>query len=229
MVLRASALTTVAAVNAELSSDSGLEHRADAAAVETVLERMIQGFSGQMASYCNRRFERVTDQVELITTIGDQYIRLMHAPIVSVTSIEWLDRDGEVLEELVGWTIEDDGAAGLVYFGNGFPVLIGLPLSPEPSAIANRVRARIRVTYTGGFITPPQEDPGPPPVVRDLPEQIEEQCIREVVSAFWNRNRNRDIDSRTSDIATTTYRERRGLLPSTKGVLDEFWLGNPTL
>jgi len=226
VVLRSSALTTVEAVKADQGSASGLEARTRQDNVDSRLERLIEASSEEIRNYCNRNFEHVEDHQEFVSSSGNRYIRLMHAPIESVDKIEWVDRStGDVIQEIERWGIED-AEAGLIYRPELFPFYVGA--QGFDLLVSDRINARLRVTYTGGFVTPTQAAVMTDPPDRTLPFAVEEVCVREVITRFWGRNRNREIETSTSNNATSVYRERRGLLPSSQGALQPFWLGLPS-
>jgi len=225
MALRSSALTTVAAVKADISSASGLEARVNVAAADARIERLIEAASEDIRNFCNRNFEKVEDRAELIETARGRFIRVKHAPIESVEKIEWISRsDDSVVRELEGWHVYADGKAGLIFRSTPFSSLTVEPWSTYPALSSFVLSPRLRVTYTGGFVTPVQAAAETDPPVRSLPFTIEETCIREVVTRFWGRNRNREIETQTVGDTTTTYRERRGLLPTSEASLQNFWL-----
>jgi len=238
VALRESALTTVEAVKADISSSSGLSHQTDVdesslANSTNRLERMIEAASEQIRGFCNRNFERVTDHQEFVETEGGLHLRLMHAPVSSIDSIVWVDGPtGEVVDTLDGWHIED-ADAGLVFRRTSWPFYSLAPYSVDPTAVRTRGPGRLRVTYTGGFVTPVQAAVETDPPTRTLPFLVEETCVREVVTRFWGKTRNREIETETVADTTTTYRERRnmsgaGLLPSSEAALNQFWLGCPS-
>jgi len=105
VALRSSALTTVEAVRADITSASGLEGRTNQANVTDRLERLIEASSEEIRDFCNRNFERVENHQEFVATDGGRWIRVMHAPVDSVSSIVWVNRqDGTVIDTLDEWS-----------------------------------------------------------------------------------------------------------------------------
>jgi hypothetical protein len=147
----------------------------------------------------------------------------MHAPIITLTSVERLDDDGNVIDTYDGCYVYGDGESGLIFRRSGFG--LGGTFDPviDPRTVYAPTPNRLRVTYTGGYITPGQVE-ADNSLVSTTPPDLQEAVIREVTNAFRNRGRDRDADSKTTVDATITYRQGGGLLKSTQDLLKTYWL-----
>ena len=117
--LKTGALTSLARVKDRIGiSDTGFD---------TVLERIINGVTDEIQSYCNRIFKQqtYTNEVYSPPARGMDTIALKQAPVVSISAAEY--RAGSV--STPSWTgfttdqfeIVNDGASGLVRIYGGVP------------------------------------------------------------------------------------------------------------
>lgn len=217
MAVTDKALTIATAVIADLPTD----FVANTARIESIIDDV----SVRMADFCNRSFEEVTDLQEIVSTTGSQFLRLRHAPVTAISEVVRLDDDGNVAETITGVFIHRDGKAGLVFRRNGFRMGGTFEGSIDARTVVTPTPNRIRVTYSGGFATPGQNENDVVnfPAVT-LPGDLQEACLVEVVNRFLNRGRNRDIDSRSTADATVTFREGSDLLKMTRATLKRYWL-----
>lgn len=165
------ALTTLATVKDELGiADDSQDAR---------LTRMIHAATRRFESECSRRFARA-DYTERIKGQGMNEILLGQWPVVSISS---LTLDGVTLVENTDFTaLPNDGILPRDYIwrwaAGGHPDLTN---DPDPYS----ARRNIEVSYTAGYVTPEMADQDSS-LVRDLPEDLEDACIRYVVFLVMN-------------------------------------------
>lgn len=180
--LAANALTTYDAVRSALGLASV---EGDPRRVE--LERLINMASASLEELAHREFHRGAAVVENHRAEGGQYLYLRRRPVVSVTSVQHLDpEDGTVDETIASASYWADLESGCLFRADGWPDdRLAAGVTGDPVGTAPRT---IRVTYTGGWITPSQAIPaentgGTSLGTRDLPYDVEDAVIRCVVSA----------------------------------------------
>lgn len=178
MSLPANALTTVAAVAAELGITPTLDQ-------STRLERMIGVASDAIENYCSRKFGRA-DLVEAGWSAGGPVLTVERTPVVAVSSITV--RGGAV-----------DAAAYDVDSATGVITRHGVEPEPWPDITCGEQPAV--VAYSGGYLLPP--DAG-----RDLPYDLEQAAIDTVVSLWRGAGQDRSITGESVGGASVQYSGR---------------------
>lgn len=177
MALSAAALTTLATVKDELDI-SGTSS-------DGKLERLINAVSDAFATEATRVFQYDAAIVEKVKGHGTERILVSRSPLKAITAIALLDQDGTVADTYDSDTYEiesEDG--GIIYRATGWvwsaqtSHATGINVRKLPGT----ERRSIRVTYGAGWITPEQAG------TRDLPYDIEEAVIRQVVHLWKTRN-----------------------------------------
>ena len=189
MALSASALTTVAALRAELDLDVD-------PAKTALLERYIEAASAMVVRFCGRELAQAT-RVEKHRGMGTVRLFLNAPPIVSITSIV-IDDDAL---DAADFEIEDAGA-GIVYCADGFAWSAQEQAGPSYHLAPGTEAPSIVVTYVGGWITPSSAS-------RDLPFDIE-QAVIELAVSMWKR-RGRDVALTGESFETSSYSYVDGL------------------
>lgn len=188
MALSKHALTTIEQAKYQINDNS---------ITEGVVERLINAASDAIRRYCNRdfAFQTITENV---VGYGSSRLMLQLTPVVAVAYIT--GPNGQVYEGPLD--IEDPGAGFVVVPGNMRLSTGDISSGPlgMPAGVAER--ARLQVTYTGGYITPAQMNPEasltqyyahPAQVIENactLPYDLEQACLQLV--AAWHHERQRD-------------------------------------
>ena len=200
-------LTTTSRVAAEL----GVECSTD---LQKTLLPIIRSVSATVEKFCGRKMSYKAAAVETRTGVGGPRLRLRRTPVRSLTALQYVDLDGDVVSDLTldGLQIEDiddetgHGTSGLVYRAGGFPSsAVYLPYITRPMKVGSE-RPNYRVTFAGGWVTPSQEaDDESVDLPRDLPYDIEEAVVLEVVSRYRRRGADRDIKTERLLSGSVTY------------------------
>jgi hypothetical protein len=171
MALAAHALTTYAKASARLAGAM--------AGDQTLIEDLINEASGSIARRVGRQLHRAS-VVEKLRPNGLPRLILRETPLVSITSIVL---DGETIGATT-YAIED-ADLGFVHLDEP-PSCNDLLLygSIAQDMVPGSGKRSLVVTYVAGYVAPGQASAGPPAVVRDLPEEIEEACIICVAQAW---------------------------------------------
>lgn len=183
MPLASNALTTVAAVCAELSlavPTSGSTDEAD-------LEARIAAASDAIARFCSRVFGQ-QDRTERVEGLGGDVLFVRHAPVTAVASI--VHNGEEVpLDEVESPPAEGDAESGLVRRLDG-------------CWADTCARRSYVVTYTAGWVLPKDAATSTP---RTLPHDVERACILTVVADYLAKGRDPSIVSESALSASVTY------------------------
>jgi hypothetical protein len=183
LALSSNALTTVAAVCAELS----LEVPASGSAEEADLERRIAAASDAIARYCSRVFGQA-ERTERMEGFGGDVLFLRHAPVTEVSAIT-LDGEEVSLDEVESPPAEGDAEAGLARRLDGcWESTCG--------------RRSYSVTYTAGWVLPKDATNDNQ---RTLPYDVEHACILTVVADYLAKGRDQAIVSESVLSASVTY------------------------
>lgn len=173
------ALTTWEAVSA--AAPGVLEEDAEA------VVRLIEAVSATVARWARRPFAFLEEAEELHAGWGQPTIRLRRSPIVDPDSVA-VALEGR---PLTGWTIEDL-ERGILALPGGWPYTGGYDRGPAVTSRDGRPRRLIRVTFAGGYVTPPQAGEELP---RTLPVDLEEAVILEVLARYRRRGNDPGIQS----------------------------------
>ena len=169
----AAALTTLAAVLAEL----GLTGTIDAAR-DAYLTTLIDRYSAKFATLCNRSFYFDPAVVEYLPGYGNTRLVLKRTPIVSVASLVY---DGGTIDP-VDYMIENANA-GFLYARYGFRNTAARQGGSITGDIWPGTEAPVYVcTYAGGYVTPQQATDGVtggPPLPPDIELAIIEAAVRD--------------------------------------------------
>jgi hypothetical protein len=167
----------------------GLESSGD----DALLGRLIASASRAIESSCFRSFDRVVGDT-FTTGAEHQEINLPRYPVESVSKIE----------------LKESGDGAWLTITPGYS-LIGNILAFD--SIQGTWAQLVRVTYTGGYVTPGEPlAPGQQPV----PSDLENACVEQVV--YWYQNRNRFKAGMVSGQGTPSVQQPgQSLLP---GVLE---------
>ena len=226
MALTNQALTTVSAVQGEINHSD-----------EQRIERLINTVSESMSVVAGGRvWYYSTAHVHDVKGWGDVRIFVPAPPISSITSVVLRDATGDPVNTYSSsnFAIESDGVMGSILHETGWPKTYlqaeGYSVFPSDPSVS----PLIRVTYAGGWVTPWQVDPRNSANLlgsqtRTLPYDLEDACIREVVSRLRGLGRDLTIESQTSDAAVTSFRNPRrglaGLSEQATEVARRYWLG----
>ena len=184
VALATNALTELATIKSEL----GIA----VATHDDYLTRTINVVSDAIEAYCNRVFFWEEDIEEDYTGHGTVVMVLNRSPIDTIGSIEYNDTEIDTDRYEI-----HNAAAGLVYGLYGWIWTTGTSGTITGDPISGAERKRYTVTYDAGYVTPKQEteDESEPPLVRDLPWDIEDACIQLCVARYNARGRDPNIKS----------------------------------
>jgi Phage gp6-like head-tail connector protein len=150
---------------------------------DAALERIINGATGYIERYCNRRFARATytNEVHNVNGRDQDYVSLRQVPIVSISSFQY--RAGT--PSTPSWTsfiadqyeIAGDGLAGLVRVYGGVPYGTNA----------------IRATYIAGFLI--DWDNITDITKHTLPDELSDICER-IATKLWKR---REAEGKTQE------------------------------
>jgi hypothetical protein len=201
MALPENALTTVAAVCAELSLPAPTTGSAD----EADLEGRIAAASDAIEGYCGREFGKVVDFVESVAGHGTDVLMLSRLPLLSVSSVS-LDGEAVPVADYEPSPSPADGRIGAL---RRSPIAEELwcwtaRLRPGPSydKQAGTERRAYTVTYTAGYVLPKDATADSP---RTLPYDVERACILTVVAGAASKGRDTSITSESVLDASVTY------------------------
>jgi len=193
MALTDQALTTLQVAQDELGIDASAD-----LSVFSRIERYINAVSAAIASYCNREFYYEADIVENLPGYGDVRLVVSRPPLLSISSI--VINSGTV--DSTEYKIESVDA-GFIYRESGWiwtAVNVGgitfdpLPGTEDPLYVT---------TYTGGYVTPAQEDAGVG--TRTLPYDLEDACLKLLSGRYAQQGENPNIKSEKLLSYAVTY------------------------
>lgn len=178
------ALTTLATLKSEL-----LEDPSDTSQ-DAVLTRAILSATARVESLLGRHlcYQEGIEQIEQDQSLQRRIV-LDARPVREVTRVDFVADDGELTEiEPDQWVLEKN-AYLMRRFGSWFDQ--GRTRWPDVQSpvFKNNSRACYKITYNAGYYGPNQEDPGAaPPIVRDLPYDLEQAALLLAKSTFLNKD-----------------------------------------
>lgn len=188
-MLTASALTTLAALKAELSLSSSAE--------DAYLASLIERASARLVSLCGGRQWHYDQAItEKVASWGSPFLLLTRRPVWSVASVEL---------EGVAFTDEyyiENALAGVLARKQSVWPSTALRVGIEGEPMAGAERRLYTVVYAGGWVTPSQATPELP---RTLPHDIEEAALALAVQTYRQRGRDLTIQSKKLLSASVTY------------------------
>lgn len=207
MALKALALTTVQTVAEDLGVASG--------SADALLERLIHESSQRVATALDRTLHYTASAVDDVEGYGRRLLLLPRTPLVSVTSIAYVEDDGTTTPLAAdAYAIEDAQAGHVRRVGGSVWSWTGRAAGIRPRAVAGSAQRRWRVTYTAGWVTP-QQAADDPTLTRDLPYDLEALCIQGVVALYRARGSDPAVTRRQVLDASISYSAER----STQGAL----------
>jgi len=170
---------------------------------DSTLERYITQASDLFRSTTGRNFHNVTDHTEKVD--GERGKRLTvreHLPIDTIDKIE-LDV-GTTVETIASndYEIEDPNLGYIRRISGHWQSTDSFINSIEPRPLNEDLKL-YKVTYDGGYVTPEQANQTPK--VRDLPADIEQGVIDQVVKMYTERGKNPNVVSESVMSASVDY------------------------
>lgn len=171
MTLAATALTTIAAVQAELGIEDGT----------TRIERLINVAVDRITRYCGRTFHYEAARVDVLPGYGGPILYLPKGPVLEVASVSY---DGSTLNtDDYAIHTRSDSAFAALYRSSGWTWTAPTVQGPEASPFPGGERNLWTITHECGFVTPGQVTAGPPALVRSLPYDLEQAAV--LLAASW--------------------------------------------
>lgn len=211
MALIDAALTTLSDVETELG---------DTSPADAYIQRLINAVSEQIAAYCGRTFYYEEAIEEDVPGYGNTLIHVSRTPLLSIDSITF-----------EGSTVDSDdysiysADAGSIFTSYGWYWTACSNTSPAPIGLVGTEDKDYTVTYDGGYVTP-QQAADDENLTRSLPYDLEDACIREVVTRYRNKARDLSVTSEKLGSAAVSYRDASGSAgfwsPGVKEVLDKY-------
>lgn len=168
MTLDPESLTTLAAVKAQLEIDP-----ADTSQDE-LLADMIQAATAAVETFCKRRFAYSDAVTETFLAYGVRELFLRRPPVESVAVVSM---DGATLRSDAYRVDEATGVVTIL----------------QPTSVSRASRYLVR--YTGGFVTPAQEEASGGALERTLPRDVELAALLVVTTLYRNRGRDANVTS----------------------------------
>jgi gp6-like head-tail connector protein len=167
---------------------------------DTLLTNYIKSASARFENDCHRLFERTVNAIEEFS--GDvTEIRVARYPIESISQFHLKNNETD------GWQLQSN-----VDFVLRRACLISLGIAFGTQA------QQAKVTYTGGYVLPPNS-PGAGQTA--LPDDLEQACVEQV--AYWYQNRHRlGLLSVPADGRTFYQLANIDLLPQVEAVLRKY-------
>lgn len=196
-------LTTVGRVQAELGLTAGED--------TDLLAGMIERASSAIARECRRVFGRET-VTETLDGSGSRLLALSRTPIVSVASVT---EDGVALAA-TEYAVED-AEAGALYRQDGWGRAGGYRMWGTEAFSSGYIlpgsasTLRYAVTYTGGYLLPPEAG-------ANLPGAVEQACL-ETVKAWYEARDGAAGEVSSLQIGTLRVGYRAEAAPAVNGVL----------
>lgn len=193
MALASNALTTIAEMESILGLASG--------SADADLTRAINRASAIAESYCNRVFTYGAAIEEKHTGKIGPILMVERPPLVSITSVKYLDGDAE---DSGNFEVHDSGA-GEIYRVSG--VWSGLDDrfgDSSGTSFYGQGRKVWTIAYAGGWVTP-QQDADDETLTRNLPYDIEHAACQIALVLYRNQKRNPSVKSETLMSASQTF------------------------
>ena len=179
--LATNALTTLDTVKGELGITD--------ASQDDTLTRYINMASDFAEQYCATEFFYEEDIEEKVAGYGSMFLQVSRVPLLSIDSISLggddLDSDN--------YEIHPDGAEGRIYFLSGTTWTAASLDVIDTTTLPGSERREYIVTYTGGYITPKQEDEAVG--TRTLPWDLEDACISMVNNRYAMKGKDSGVKS----------------------------------
>lgn len=187
------------------------------AAQNNRITRLINAVSDAMTREAGRLFHFQADIVESVSGFGGFRLLVSRRPLLLISSIDVLDVEGNVVSTFDDTTykILGDGGAGIIHSDVRWLDSAMMGAGIVPKIEAGTERDNVQVTYDGGWVTPEQEAltaNDPQPLVRSLPEELEEACLASVTN-LWTRSGNSlAVQSASEETTQVTFGKMKGLL-----------------
>lgn len=192
------ALTTLATIKDEL----GITDTSS----DTYLERQINVISQKISNYCNRNFKSQTYTDEKYYGTDDIILNLNNYPVTDLTKFE-LDNKEIDLDDITIKSEEGQLYYEKIFNSNGY--VSGI------SEHRDLKTENISITFEAGYILPDQEE-------RNLPYDLEQACIDEIVYKYGNKgNKGKKVSSWGLDKASKSYESDEIVFNSKYGLLNE--------
>jgi hypothetical protein len=186
MALTSQALTTLAVLKSELGISGSTE--------DTYLERLIERASQGLQSALDRSVYYEEDIVEYVTGGGTSLLIVDRTPITSISSIIYDTGSGTTTTvDATDYRIAAAASGLIERVGGVWPDTsdrTGVLLDP----VTSTQRRSIKVTYTGGWVTPQQADDDGS-LTRDLPYDIEDAVLQFAVQHYREKGRDTSVKS----------------------------------
>ena len=194
---------------------------------DALVQEKINAISRAMSRESGRLFHQTVGFVERVPGLGGPRLYVNRRPLISITEIALLDQAGSVVHtyDPTEYEIEQDraaeeaGAQGIIYRQAGWPDTARRWAGFTGKVMAGTEHASIRVTYTGGWITPyqasassPDVYPGGPLGTRTLPEDLEQACLDSFVSLWKRRGHNQAVQAESNEQVNVSYESKNGIL-----------------
>ncbi len=195
MALATNALTMITTVEDELNISTGTQ--------DALLTRYINSASTTIETFCNRKFYYEVDIEEYIKGYGDPRLKVNRPPLTAIDSITY---DGSTVDSS-SYEIEGSGDTGFIrHETSTWLWTLNTSTYIVPSPIVGTERPNYLVTYTGGYITP-QQDNDDGALTRNLPYDLEDACIQLVSYRYRAKGRDPTIKSEKLLSASITYQD----------------------
>lgn len=193
-------LTTLQHVADELGITVGDDDTTD-----RLLKRYIKQASQRFAKATGRQFYNKSDHEERVRGFDDPIIHVKdHLPIEEVTKIEYDDGQTKVEIPESHWIVQDKGQGAIRRVAGTWTFSGETYIGSREYPMVGTEKPLIVVTYSGGYVSPQQaEDDGS--LERDLPYDIEDAVIGQVVQRYRQKDLDPTVSSETIGDASVSY------------------------
>lgn len=206
MPLNSNALTTLSALQDALGSVDPQDDNAD---LDSIHGRAINAVSAAFERATNRKLVYQVDYVQDVETYGNRSLFVHRFPLKGVTAINHVLSDGTTGATLTtNWRLNKE--AGIIYPASFLPWSTwgDIGLTQQGLGRVGHEEPAIRVTYTGGYVTPQQlaDDPtlsGEEQLPTDVEEVIIESCVRWLTAR--SQSGHAEIQSVSADDLSTQF------------------------
>lgn len=195
MALTAQALTTLDALKSEL----GITGTDDDSYLESTIERT----SAALQSAIGRKVYYESGIVEYVRGGHTPFVVVARAPIVSITSIVLDDGDETYIYAADEYRAQSDDSGIVERLDGWWPSTADI-VGVQPTHLPSTQRRTIKVTYTGGWVTP-QQAADDATLTRDLPYDIEDAALALATLRYRMRGRDTGIQSRKNLSASVSF------------------------